>query len=91
MLSDGLLAEHGIELPVLMQTRSTLSAILAAAVGTGICFAPEAGMRHYKFPERPAFFSVGSPLMMDVYISFRNDLKNVETLVAFINLVRNFL
>ncbi|MCD8140848.1 MAG: LysR family transcriptional regulator [Planctomycetaceae bacterium] len=69
MLSDALLERENIQPKVLMQTRSVLTSIRVAATGAGVCFAPSSGIRDSQFPESPAFYSVGDPVVMDVYFT----------------------
>lgn len=89
-LSDALLAREKVTPKILMQTRSVLNAIRIAATGAGACFAPALGMQHFRFNEPPAFFSVGDPLLMDVYCIHRGDGQN-ELVDDFIKLVEDFL
>ncbi|GHV29188.1 LysR family transcriptional regulator [Spirochaetia bacterium] len=90
-LSDELLRREHIEYRVLMQTRSTINAIRVAATGAGVCFVPETGIRGFTFPELPAFFSVGDPLVMDVCYTYNKNHPNAELIEIFINLAQAFL
>lgn len=91
VLSDELLAKENIIPKVMLQTRSTLTAIRVAATGAGVCFAPETGMRSFKFPETPSLFSVGAPIIMDVYFTYNKNRWESELTNKFICFVRAFL
>lgn len=69
VLSDELLEREKINPRSLMQTRSVLTAIRVAATGAGVSFAPGIGVRNFRFSESPDFFSVGDPILMDVYFT----------------------
>lgn len=91
ILSDELLARERVNLRALMQTRSVLNAIRVASTGAGICFAPALGMRHYQFNEPPAFFSVGDPILMDVYCVRLRDAHPGERVTKFVKLISDFI
>jgi DNA-binding transcriptional LysR family regulator len=88
-LSDELLSREQIKPRILMQTRSVLTAIRMASSGAAVCFAPGIAMRNFAFPEPLSFFSVGDPVIMNVYCFYQND--KTEIVEEFINLVKTFL
>lgn len=90
MLSDDLLEREKIQPKVLMQTRSIITAIRVAATGAGVCFAPSTGIRHFQYPESPAFYSVGDPILMDVYFTRLKNAHLDEATGAFATLITDF-
>jgi len=91
ILADELMAGEHITPRVLMQTYSVLNAIRVASTGAGVCFAPALGMRHFRFTEPPAWFSVGSPLVMDIYCVYSKNNPPNHQATRFIELVADFL
>ncbi|MCD8352139.1 MAG: LysR family transcriptional regulator [Planctomycetaceae bacterium] len=90
VLSDELLAREKIAPRILMQTRSVLTAIRVAATGAGVSFAPATGTRHFRFSEAPAFYSVGDPVVMDVYFTRLKNVRPDEATEHFTKLVLDF-
>ncbi len=90
VLSDELLAREKIVPRILMQTRSVLTAIRVAATGAGVSFAPATGTRHFRFSEAPSFYSVGDPVVMDVYFTRLKNVRPDEATEHFTKLVLDF-
>jgi DNA-binding transcriptional LysR family regulator len=91
ILSDALLSREHIAPRVVMQTRSILNSMRLAAVGAAVCFAPETGARNFTFSETPVFFSVGDPLLMDVYFLYDHNHSDNALIMEFITIVRSFV
>lgn len=90
-LSDDFLSRERLDPRVVLQTRSVLFSIQVALSGVAACFAPNIGLRHYRFSEPPAFYSVGDPLLMDVYLARLKDSPLGGEAQSFVKLMVDFL
>ncbi len=91
VLSDELLRREKVYPKILMQTRSVLNAIQIAATGVAVCFAPAMAIRNFHFSEQPAQFSIGDPVVMDVYCVHLESSPLSELSTKFLKHVKNFI
>lgn len=89
-IARNLLSDHGISPEILFQTRNTQAAIESAALGVGVCFAPETYISHTAFAHPPQCFSVVKEgIYSPVILAYRKGMYLTSYARDFIDLVGN--